>query len=209
MIEQLREALGYRWMEVAEHLCFALVLVVPIVLIIDTSRLWVALLSSWFFVVAMKTFSFYYETSLYDRGLIVSAPSIVMIDAVIIDWMLVLLYCIVLLLLKRALLKFSRLNSGNSSLLTVAVVIFVLNLFPHYGTAHFRYTGSEIEREVWNIGPPIALAIYDPETVQRSHIGPFSPTIFQGPISIMPKQVSPPSWSSVNDSRYGSAALIL
>ena len=47
-----------------------------------------------------------------------------------------------------------------------AAVVFVIacvviDLFPRYGSPYFRYTGSDPAHEVWNIGWPMALAIYD------------------------------------------------
>lgn len=47
----------------------------------------------------------------------------------------------------------------------------VLDLFPRFGPPDFRYTGSDPAFHVWNLGWPLALAIYDARS--GLHIGPF------------------------------------
>lgn len=44
----------------------------------------------------------------------------------------------------------------------VAIVLLVVLFLPWYGAPFFRYTGSDPERFVWNIGWPLAHFIYDP-----------------------------------------------
>jgi len=47
----------------------------------------------------------------------------------------------------------------------------VIDLFPRYGPPDFRYTGSDPAHEIWNLGWPVALAIYDSQS--GIHFGPF------------------------------------
>ena len=37
----------------------------------------------------------------------------------------------------------------------------VIDFLPSYGTPHFRYTGSDPQISVWNLGWPLAEFIYD------------------------------------------------
>lgn len=46
----------------------------------------------------------------------------------------------------------------------------VVDLFPHHGPPHFRYTGSDPAYSVWNLGWPLAMFIYDPRS--GLHVGP-------------------------------------
>jgi hypothetical protein len=52
------------------------------------------------------------------------------------------------------------------------MVCLGVNFLPHHGPPHFRYTGSDPAREVWNLGWPLALFIYDPPT--GFQVGPFA-----------------------------------
>jgi hypothetical protein len=54
----------------------------------------------------------------------------------------------------------------------VALVIacVVIDLFPRHGPPDFRYTGADPAHEVWNLGWPQALAIYDSQS--GIHPGP-------------------------------------
>lgn len=45
------------------------------------------------------------------------------------------------------------------------------DFFPTYGPPWFRYTGSDPAIEVWNLGWPLVLMIYDPRS--GIHIFPF------------------------------------
>ncbi len=59
----------------------------------------------------------------------------------------------------------------------VAAVAFVLaclvvDFLPHHGVPHFRYTGSDPAYQVWNLGWPLALFIYNPRS--GIHVGPFA-----------------------------------
>lgn len=51
-----------------------------------------------------------------------------------------------------------------------AVICAMVDCWPHHGPPHFRYTGSDPARSVWNIGWPLAMAIHDPQS--GLHIGP-------------------------------------
>jgi hypothetical protein len=60
----------------------------------------------------------------------------------------------------------------RSKSIVAAVLGFALiDLFPRHGPPNFRYTGSDPAHEVWNLGWPMALAIYDPQS--GIHLGPF------------------------------------
>lgn len=49
------------------------------------------------------------------------------------------------------------------------------NFVPHRGPPQFRYTGSDPDRPVWNLGWPLVIAIYDPQS--GLHAGPFAPVL--------------------------------
>jgi hypothetical protein len=51
------------------------------------------------------------------------------------------------------------------------IAFVVIDFFPWHGAPFFRYTGSDTSYVVWNLGWPLALAIYDPRS--GVHIGPF------------------------------------
>src|ERR1043166_6105600 len=57
--------------------------------------------------------------------------------------------------------------------ITVAFLITcaAVDLCPRHGAPDFRYTGSDPAHEVWNLGWPVALAIYDSQS--GIHVGPF------------------------------------
>ncbi len=67
------------------------------------------------------------------------------------------------------------------SLLIAAIL--VLDFFPHHGPPHFRYTGSDPGRHVFNIGWPMALFIYDPQT--GVHVGPFAYALIPGQVVVL------------------------
>ena len=48
----------------------------------------------------------------------------------------------------------------------------VVDLLPRFGAPYFRYTGSDPAIHVWNLGWPLAVAIFDPRS--GFHIGPFA-----------------------------------
>jgi hypothetical protein len=52
-----------------------------------------------------------------------------------------------------------------------AVIFLAMDFAPRHGPPDFRYTGSDPERIVWNIGWPCAWAIYDPQSGVQ--IGPW------------------------------------
>lgn len=45
----------------------------------------------------------------------------------------------------------------------LAIICLIVDVFPTYGSPHFRYTGSDPDRLVWNFGWPLAFFIYDDE----------------------------------------------
>ena len=47
----------------------------------------------------------------------------------------------------------------------------LLDFVPRHGAPEFRYTGSDPAQQVWNLGWPVALTIYDSRS--GIHIGPF------------------------------------
>src|SRR5437899_6722755 len=51
------------------------------------------------------------------------------------------------------------------------VAFIAMDLFPWHGAPFFRYTGSDPAYPVWNLGWPLALAIYDSRS--GIHMGPF------------------------------------
>ena len=53
-------------------------------------------------------------------------------------------------------------------------MFLVIALFPHFGAPHFRYTGSDPNHDVWNLGVPIATCIYDSATTPNFFIGPLA-----------------------------------
>jgi len=55
--------------------------------------------------------------------------------------------------------------------LTFVFACAVIDLLPRHGPPDFRYTGSDPAHEVWNLGWPVALAIYDSQS--GLHLGPF------------------------------------
>jgi hypothetical protein len=58
----------------------------------------------------------------------------------------------------------------------VVAVCVVVDFFPRFGPPDFRYTGSDPATHVWNLGWPLAEAIYD----HRSgfHVGPLGVVVF-------------------------------
>src|SRR5689334_23309185 len=57
---------------------------------------------------------------------------------------------------------------------TIAALVIacaVMDLFPRHGPPDFRYTGSDPAHVIWNLGWPVALVIYDPQS--GIHFGPF------------------------------------
>jgi hypothetical protein len=64
-------------------------------------------------------------------------------------------------------------RSARLRLLAAAYIVscIVTDLFPTYGPPFFRYTGADPSFHVWNLGWPLALAIYD--TRSGLHLGLF------------------------------------
>ncbi len=50
-------------------------------------------------------------------------------------------------------------------LLLLTGVFIVIDFWPTYGAPFFRYTGSNPDEKVWNLGFPIAWFIYDDNTL--------------------------------------------
>jgi hypothetical protein len=59
----------------------------------------------------------------------------------------------------------------SRKLIEVFLLFCLLDLIPRSGGPYFRYTGSDPEFKVWNLGSPLPLAIFDPRS--GIHIGPF------------------------------------
>ena len=60
------------------------------------------------------------------------------------------------------------------ALFALAAVALVLALMPHWRAPHFRYTGSNPEHHVWNLGWPLATCIYDSSHAPHFFVGPFA-----------------------------------
>lgn len=60
----------------------------------------------------------------------------------------------------------------TSFMAVLTVLILVVSLFPTFGAPHFRYTGSDPNRDVWNLGFPLAVVIYDPAMPPHVFYGP-------------------------------------
>jgi len=58
-------------------------------------------------------------------------------------------------------------------LIVLAGVGLVITLMPHWGAPHFRYTGSDPNHQVWNLGWPLTTCIYDAAHSPHFFIGPF------------------------------------
>jgi hypothetical protein len=55
-------------------------------------------------------------------------------------------------------------------------VCLIIDFYPIYGRPHFRYTGSDPSKAVWNIGWPLATMIFDDSS--DIHVGPFAYVLF-------------------------------
>ncbi|MGB4929496.1 MAG: hypothetical protein WBP43_05975 [Chitinophagales bacterium] len=55
----------------------------------------------------------------------------------------------------------------------LAIIFAIIDFYPEFNVPQFRYTGSDPNHFVWNIGYPLALFIFDNEN---------SPFIFAGPV---------------------------
>ena len=51
------------------------------------------------------------------------------------------------------------------------IAFAVMDLLPRHGAPYFRYTGSDPANHLWNLGWPLALAVYDSRS--GIHVGPF------------------------------------
>ncbi|MFO1485095.1 MAG: hypothetical protein U1F71_17175 [Verrucomicrobiaceae bacterium] len=70
-------------------------------------------------------------------------------------------------------LDFSVLVTGQLILLLFLTAVFiVIDFWPTYGTPFFRYTGSNPDESVWNLGFPIAWFIYDDNTPPNWFMSP-------------------------------------
>jgi len=63
-----------------------------------------------------------------------------------------------------ALLWWKRIAAG------FVIACVLMDLLPRHGAPEFRYTGPDPAHEVWNLGWPVTLTIYDPES--GMHLGP-------------------------------------
>ena len=71
----------------------------------------------------------------------------------------------------------------KKTFIIIALLFLVADFFPNFGRPYFRYTGSDPEHFVWNLGYPMVLFIFDKE---------HPPYIFHGPFvyGIVPLQLS-------------------
>jgi hypothetical protein len=70
-----------------------------------------------------------------------------------------------------------NLRLTRSQILTLLVgvaLVLVLALVPRHGPPAFRYTGSDSETHVWNLGWPFATCIIDAAYVPHIFFGPFA-----------------------------------
>ncbi|QDT51133.1 hypothetical protein Pan258_52160 [Symmachiella dynata] len=68
-----------------------------------------------------------------------------------------------------------RLTRGQKIiLLSVGFAILLISVFPTFGPPNFRYTGSDPNRFVWNLGWPLATCIYDADAPPFFFVGPFA-----------------------------------
>lgn len=51
------------------------------------------------------------------------------------------------------------------------IICIIADIFPRHGAPDFRYTGSDPAVDVWNLGWPLVLSIFDPRS--GIHVGPF------------------------------------
>jgi hypothetical protein len=58
----------------------------------------------------------------------------------------------------------------NTILILSIAACLVVDSFPHFGPPQFRYTGSDPNTHIWNLGWPLATAIYDQHN--GVHAGP-------------------------------------
>ena len=75
-------------------------------------------------------------------------------------------------------MRFDRRSTLAFGLLLL--VFAVLDVWPQWDRTSFRYTGSDPEREVWNLGWPLPLAIYD----RGLWIGPFAYVVLPGELAV-------------------------
>ena len=62
-------------------------------------------------------------------------------------------------------------NSVKRLAAALIIACAVMDLAPRHGPPEFRYSGSDPVSSVWNLGWPVALAIYDSRS--GFHVGPF------------------------------------
>lgn len=60
----------------------------------------------------------------------------------------------------------------KAAALLFVLACLIVDLLPHHGAPDFRYTGSDPESAVWDLGWPFTLFIYDPRN--GLHVGPFA-----------------------------------
>ena len=62
---------------------------------------------------------------------------------------------------------------SNVLLYSLLIIFIIMDLYPEYGSPNFRYTGSNIENDVLNLGWPFTLVIIDFNTKPYLFDGPF------------------------------------
>ena len=65
-------------------------------------------------------------------------------------------------------------RSQTVALLGLLAVALVFTLMPHFGAPYFRYTGSDPDHHVWNLGWPMVTCIYDSAHAPHFFVDPFA-----------------------------------
>ncbi len=83
-------------------------------------------------------------------------------------------------------MKLTPTRNQMVALIVLAAVFAILAFMPHWGAPHFRYTGSDPEHNVWNLGWPLATCIYDSVHSPHLFVGPFAYAyVFAGAFGFM------------------------
>ena len=72
---------------------------------------------------------------------------------------------------------------SKAAVAVYALGCLVLDFYPHHGPPFFRYTGCDPACEVWNLGYPFALMIYDPDN--GLNVGPFAYAVIPLQLSLV------------------------
>ncbi len=71
-------------------------------------------------------------------------------------------------------MNFRLTRSQKILLLSVGITLLLISVFPTFGPPHFRFTGSDPNRFVWNLGWPLATCIYDAGAPPFFFVDPFA-----------------------------------